>query len=83
MNRKSKKLSADEGLTALLGVHTKALEENSQSVVEILELLSLKTLTPRDKNALKKIKKELKGIDKRLDNLGNIEQAQKEEEDWF
>lgn len=62
--------SANKGFESLLGVHTQALEDNSKSVVEILEILSDKKLSARDKSALNKIKKEIKDIDKRLDKLG-------------
>ena len=80
LQRKSK--SASKGFEKLLGAHTQALEDNSKSVVEILELLSQKKLSAKDKNALKSIKKELKGIDKTLDSLGKANETQ-EEEDWF
>ena len=41
----------------LLNVHTQALEDNSESIVEILELLSSKDLSVKDKKVLKDIKK--------------------------
>lgn len=80
MQKKSK--SPEKGFEKLLGVHTQALEDNSKSVVEILEILSQRHLSVKDKNALKKVKRELKGIDKTLDSLGK-ESSIKEEEDWF
>ena len=80
LQKKSK--SASKGFEKLLGVHTQALEDNSKSVVEILEILSQKQLSIKDKSALKKVKKELKGIDKTLDALGK-ESEIREEEDWF
>ena len=64
------KKSASAGFNNLIGVHTKALEENSKSLVEILEILSEKKLTKNDIAELKEIKKEIKGIDKRIDKLG-------------
>jgi hypothetical protein len=73
--------SAGKGFEKLLGVHTRALEDNSKSVVEILELLSQKQLSVKDKNVLKKINRELKGIDKVLDSLGK--DSEEEQEDWF
>lgn len=80
LQKKSK--NASKGFEKLLGVHTQALENNSKSVVEILELLSQKQLSVKDRNALKKINKELKSIDKTLDSLGKEDTVQ-EEEDWF
>ena len=80
MQKKSK--SASKGFEKLLGAHTQALEDNSRSVVEILELLSQKQLSAKDKSALKSIKKELKGIDRTLDSLGK-ENSVEEQEDWF
>lgn len=80
LQKKSK--SASKGFEKLLGVHTQALEDNSKSVVEILELLSQKQLSIKDKNALKKVKRELKSIDSTLDALGK-ESKVEEEDDWF
>ena len=78
MQRESK---ANKGMEQLLNVHTQALEDNSESIVEILELLTSKDLSQKDKNVLKKIRKELKGIDKTLDSLGK--QSIVDEENWF
>ena len=82
---KSKREAASKGFEQLLGVHTAALEENSQSVVEILQLLSEKQLSAKDKNSLKKISRELKSVDKRIDKLGKSPNLSKEKEDdeWF
>lgn len=81
----AKKNSANKGFEQLLGVHVKALEENSQSVVEILQILSEKKLSAKDKNSLKKISRELKSVDKKIDNLGKVPKVEEEEkeEDWF
>lgn len=82
---KNKRETASRGFEQLLGVHTAALEENSQSVVEILQILSEKQLSAKDKNSLKKISRELKSVDKKIDKLGkspNIK-GEKEENDWF
>ena len=65
----------------LLNVHTQALENNSESIVEILELLSSKDLSEKDKKVLRDIKKELKGIDKTLDSLGRDTDIK--EDNWF
>ena len=85
-SNKSKREVANKGFEQLLGVHTAALEENSQSVVEILQLLSEKQLSAKDKNSLKKISRELKSVDKRLDNLGKapkLQEEREEEDNWF
>lgn len=80
----NKKQAANKGFEQLLGVHLNALEENSQSVVEILQLLSEKQLSAKDKSALKKISRELKSVDKRIDSLGKAPKIQEEKEDnWF
>lgn len=82
--KKDKLTMANKGFEQLLGVHTHALEENSQEVVQILEILSKKKLSVKDKNSLKKISKELKSVDKRIDSLGRAPKLQEEkEDDWF
>ena len=58
-SKEEKKRAADKGFEQLLGVHLNALEENSQSVVEILQILSEKKLSAKDRNSLKKISREL------------------------
>ena len=84
-SKEEKKRAADKGFEQLLGVHLNALEENSQSVVEILQILSEKKLSAKDRNSLKKISRELKSVDKKIDNLGKTPKLQenKKEEDWF
>ena len=81
----AKKNAADKGFEQLMGVHMHALEDNSKSVVEILEILAEKKLSIQDKNSLKKISKELKSVDKKIDSLGKAPKLKKEneEEDWF
>lgn len=76
-----KESSSNKGMEQLLNVHTQALEDNSESIVEILKLLSSKELSVKDKKVLKDIKRELKGIDKTLDSLGK--QSTIDEENWF
>ena len=76
-----KKSNTSNGMEQLLNVHTQALEDNSESIVEILKLLSSKKLSVKDKKVLKDIKRELKGIDKTLDSLGK--QSTIDEENWF
>ena len=84
MASKDKRRAADKGFEQLLGVHMNALEENSQSVVEILEILKDKQLSAKDKNSLKKISRELKSVDKRIDSLGKAPKLKEEKEDnWF
>ena len=83
LNRDKRK-AASKGFEQLLGVHMEALEENSQSVVEILQILSEKNLSIKDKNSLKKISKELKSVDRRIDKLGKAPKVEEEKEDnWF
>ena len=72
--------SKNKGFENLLEVHTKALEENSESIVEILQLLSNAKLNVSQKNSLKKIKSELKGIDKKIDSMDSNTQ---EEDEWY
>ena len=82
---KKKKKAIDKGFENLMGVHLNALEENSQSVVEILQLLAEKKLSAKDKSSLKKISRELKSVDKKIDSLGKAPKIreEKEEDDWF
>ena len=76
-----KESNSNKGMEQLLNVHTQALGDNSESIVEILKLLSSKKLSVKDKKVLKDIKRELKGIDKTLDSLGK--QSTIDEENWF
>lgn len=76
LNQSSDKSS---NFDSLLNVHTKALEENSKSVVEILELLAEKNLSFTDKKKLKKIKNDIKTLDNKVDSLG----VEKDEEEWW
>ena len=64
------KSSANNGFEKLVGVHTKALEDNSKGVIEILSILSERNLDSKTLSQIKQIKKELKSIDRRLDHLG-------------
>ena len=77
---KQKQYKSEDGVQDLVEVHTLALENNSKSVVEILEILSDKKLSISDKEALRKIKRELTSIDKKVDSLGIIKE---EEESWW
>ena len=71
--KKEQQRSANKGFESLMGVHTQALEENSKEVVEILEVLAQRSLSHSQKSDLKKVKNELKSIDKKLDKLGTEE----------
>ena len=76
----------DTGANSLLDAHIKALDENSKKVVEILERLSKAKLSLKDTRALKRIKSEYNGVDKKLDTFlqsEDIEEPKKEEDDWF
>lgn len=85
--------SINAGADNLLDAHINALGENSKRVVEILERLSEYKLSVKDKKSLKRIKTELKNIDKRFDSLDTKESTYirhqkeientEEEEDWF
>ena len=78
--RQKQSFNKNEGFADLLEVHTLALENNSKSLIEILEILSEKELSYKDKEALKKIKRELKGIDNKVDSLGV---SKDDEERWW
>ena len=84
-SKKDKLKAAEKGFENLLGVHMYALEENSQSLVEILELLKDRELSAKDKNALKKIGREIKAVDKKIDSLGKAPsiKVEKEDNDWL
>lgn len=84
-SKKDKLKAAEKGFENLLGVHMYALEENSQSLVEILELLKDRELSVKDKSALKKIGREIKAVDKKIDSLGKAPsiKVEKEDNDWL
>ena len=70
MKEKKSSLQSANGFESLIGVHTAALEENSKAIGDMLQILSKKVLNKADKKTLDGIKKELKRLDKELDNLG-------------
>ena len=82
MSTKQKR-SNNDGFEELLNVHTQALEANSKIVVELLEALSSKNLSFKDKESLKKIKRELQSIDNKVDSLGVSNSFVKDEESWW
>lgn len=71
-----------KGFESLLSVHTNALEQNSKSIVEILELLADKNLSVKDKKDLKSLKRTLSSIDGSLDNLDDSNTSDNEESWW-
>ena len=79
-NLQKKQYKEEDGIQDLIEVHTLAIENNSKSLVEILEALSKKELSYTDRADLKKIKRELTSIDKKVDSLGVIKE---EEESWW
>ena len=60
----------NNGFDSLIDVHTTALEENSKMIAKMLKSLSKKKLSKNDLKTVQFIKKELKRLDKELDNLG-------------
>lgn len=75
------KHSAEDSVDGLLGVHVKALQNNSDNLIALLQVLSERKdkISPKELAQIKKMKKELKSIDKKIDNLGN----ETKEEDYF
>lgn len=61
----------NNGFDSLINVHTRALEENSREIAEMLKELSTKSLSRSDIKSINLIKRELKRIDKEIDNLGD------------
>lgn len=67
----------------LLGVHTKALQDNSESIVSILEVLAenKEELSESETKQIERIKKSLGVIDRRLDKVcASTEKVSKKEE---
>ena len=62
--------NSSTGFDNLINVHTSALEENSKMIAKMLKELSKKKLSSSNIKDIKFIKKELKRLDKELDNLG-------------
>ena len=58
------------GLDNFIMGFTYSLEINSEEIVDVLELLSEKELTKKDKKALNGIAKQLKSIDKDINTIG-------------
>lgn len=71
--KKKKNISqvqGNNGFDGLINVHTHALEENSKEIANMLESLSEKKLSKQELRTLDFIKKELRRLDKEIDNLG-------------
>lgn len=83
MSLKQKQFKNNSGFEELLEVHTAALENNSKDVVELLEILSGKELSFKDKESIKKIRKELQSIDNKIDSLGAFKNITEDEENWW
>lgn len=61
---------SNDGYNLMLDVYTEYLNDNSNQIINILELLQDKTLSPRDKKTLKRISKDLKRTNSNLRNIG-------------
>ena len=61
---------SNNGYNLMLDVYTEYLNDNSNQIINILELLQDKTLSPQDKKTLKKISKDLKRTNSNLRNIG-------------
>lgn len=61
---------AQNGLDNFIMGFTYSLEANSEEIVDVLELLSEKELTKKDKKVLNGIAKQLKSIDKDINTIG-------------
>lgn len=72
MQKSDKFKSAEASIEKLVGVHERALAENSKDVIEILEVLTKSSQTKKYRTELRKIKKEIKNVDKKLDGLNEL-----------
>lgn len=61
---------SNNGYNLMLDVYTEYLNDNSNQIINILELLQDKTLSPQDKKTLKRISKDLKRTNSNLRNIG-------------
>lgn len=71
--KSTKSKQQTNGFDNLIGIHTAALEENSDMIAVMLQTLAdkakKKPLSMQEKQILKKITRELKSIDKDLEDL--------------
>ena len=68
--KNTSQVQGNSGFDGLINVHTYALEENSKEIANMLESLSEKKLSKQELRTLDFIKKELRRLDKEIDNLG-------------
>ena len=61
---------SNNGYNLMLDVYTEYLNDNSNQIINILELLQDKNLSPQDKKTLKRISKDLKRTNSKLRNIG-------------
>ena len=61
---------SNNGYNLMLDVYTEYLNDNSNQIINILELLQDKPLSPQDKKTLKRISKDLKRTNSNLRNIG-------------
>ena len=67
----SRNKNISDGFNNLIDMHTGALQENSERIVEALEMLQDKSLSYEDKRALSKIRSGLKKLNKDIDIIGD------------
>ena len=68
--KNSSQIQSDNGFENLIKVYTYALQDNSAEIAAMLEELSCRKLSKQDIRTLGSIKKELRRLDKEIDNLG-------------
>ena len=68
--RKNSESQISNGFSDLMGSYIIALEENSEDIALMLEMLKDKKLSERDKKFLKSFKRQLKEIDSSLEDIG-------------
>ena len=68
--KNTSQIQGSNGFDGLINVHTHALGENSKEIADMLKALSKKELNKQELKTLDFIKKELRRLDKEIDNLG-------------
>ena len=68
--RKNSESQISSGFSDLMGSYITALEENSEDIALMLEMLKDKKLSVQDKKFLKSFKRQLKEIDSSLEDIG-------------
>lgn len=76
--------SVNNSMDGLIGIHLQALQDNSDNIVDLLEVLSERKddISPKEMNQLKRIKKEMKSIDRRIDKIDK-KKTKNMEDDYF